>query len=103
MGETVVSPLACQGVAPFPVVAELPYTSIQPTRGWISLNLLEIEATGNSPLFLVWRDIKSAQADCFGCGLADHPVVVGEPFPLSRKASATACFPQVEFKRMTNI
>jgi hypothetical protein len=29
MGETVVSPLACQGVAPFPVVAELPYTSIQ--------------------------------------------------------------------------
>jgi len=60
MGESVVSADTRESLvsAAMPSPPELPHTVIQPSRGWVRLNLAELWHYRELLFFLTWRDIK---------------------------------------------
>ncbi len=60
MGESVVSTNTGESLvsAVVPISPELPHTIIQPSRGWVRLNLAELWHYRELLFFLTWRDIK---------------------------------------------
>jgi lipopolysaccharide transport system permease protein len=60
MGESVVSADTKERLvsAAMPLSHELPHSVIQPSRGWVSLNLAELWHYRELLFFLTWRDIK---------------------------------------------